>query len=298
MMAEEEGGRRRACGGPDAHFCHSTLPYMGCSHGSRGRTNQRLRTRSLSVPFALSLNPRRLPPIHSVSRASVLAYGGRMLAAVARVVLAAGLALCERVCACAARRGCDDVTARARTDGLFARARPAPCLLGSPAAGDVDRLRGRGCPPRARSRERPTRANGNAATCKGWVRCTGLEPTRRNGRSLSRSRRHRYISSHSPSFLSALLLHQPTPSAAFCSSHPPTISHGCPRHCPCTYSPTQISLRSLRPDSSPFSPPAWRPYRRQRPQALRLRKGAPGTPSSVPSPLPSLISLRHSSPFP
>ena len=74
-----------------------------------------------------------------------------MLAAVARVVLAAGLALCERVCACAARRGCDDVTARARTDGLFARPRPAPCLLGSPAAGDVDRLRGCARLPTART---------------------------------------------------------------------------------------------------------------------------------------------------
>lgn len=179
-----EGGPISACA-PDRSPFHSHFPS----------------TPGVFRPHTAS--PARLP----------CAYAGRMLAAVARVGLAAGLALCERVCACAARRGCDDVTARARTDGLFARARPAPCLLGSPAAGDVDRLRGRGCPPRARSRERPTRAYGNAATCKGWVRCPGLEPTRRNGRSLSRSRRHRYISSHSPSLL---LCSPPPPAHAFC----------------------------------------------------------------------------------
>ena len=276
---------------------------MGCSHGSRGRTNQRLRTRSLSVPFALSLNPRRLPPTHSVSRvcrASVLAYGGRMLAAVARVVLAAGLALCERAVDAGVRMPTDAMTSRpgrAQTACSLARGpRPACWEARLPATltGCVDEAAHRA---HARARGRRGRTGTQRLVRAG---CAARASSPRDGTAdrcpdpgvidISRPTR--------PAFFSALLLHQPTPSAAFCSSHPPTISHGCPRHCPCTYSPTQISLRSLRPDSSPFSPPAWRPYRRQRPQALRLRKGAPGTPSSVPSPLPSLISLRHSSPSP
>ena len=194
---------------------------MGCSHGSRGRTNQRLRTRSLSVPFALSLNPRRLPPTHSVSRASAV----RVCRADASGRRSRRPRRRPRAVRASSRRGCvhalpdaDAMTSRpgrAQTACSLARGpRPACWEARLPATltGCVDAS----CPPRARSRERPTRANGNAATCKGWVRCTGLEPTRRNGRSLSRSRRHRYISSHSPS----LPLCSPPPSPSLFSLSP------------------------------------------------------------------------------